>query len=137
MSRPLVSCVLVGFSHASALFTSPYARAPVRLPKVPGWSHQSGVALLHDWRTERTPAGFVAVLGTVYNCPGAYDGASDYHTSTVVDCRGRMLRTLEGAEYFLGRRRGADDAEKAALNGKELCTNESAALGLLEDLLAV
>ena len=111
--------------------------APVRLPKVPGWSHQSGVALLHDWTTVRTKAGFVAVVGTVYNCPGAYDGAGEYHTSTVVDCRGRMLRTLEGAEYFLGRRHGADEAEKKGLTGKELGPNEAAALGLLEDLLAV
>lgn len=111
--------------------------APVRLPKVPGWSHQSGVALLHDWKTVRTKAGFVAVVGTVYNCPGSYDGAGDYHTSTVVDCRGRMLRTLEGAEYFLGRRHGADEAEKLGLTGTELVQNEAAALGLLEDLLAV
>lgn len=111
--------------------------APVRLPKVPGWSHQSGVALLHNWSTERTCAGFVAVVGTVYNCPGSYDGAEGYKTSTVVDCRGRMLRTLEGAEYFLGRRVGADAEEKAAMIGTALLESEAAALGLLEDLLAV
>lgn len=111
--------------------------APVRLPKVPGWSHQSGVALLHNWTTERTRAGFVAVVGTVYNCPGAFDGSENYHTSTVVDCRGRMLRTLEGAEYFLGRRTGADAEEKAAITGDQLVEQEAAALGLLEDLLAV
>ena len=93
--------------------------------------------LLHKWTTERTPAGFVAVIGTVYNCPGAYDGAEGYHTSTVVDCRGRMLRTLEGAEYFLGRRSCADAEEKASMAGGHLLEEEAAALGLLEDLLAV
>jgi len=79
----------------------------------------------------------VAVVGTVYNCPGAYDGAERYRTSTVVDCRGRMLRTLEGAEYFLGRRAGASPEEKALVTGSELTPTEASALGLLEDLLAV
>lgn len=77
------------------------------------------------------------MTGTVYNCPGAYDGARGYQTSTVVDCRGRMLRTLEGAEYFLGRRSGSDAEERAALSAEKLEPAEASALGLLEDLLAV
>ena len=48
-----------------------------------------------------------------------------------------VLRTLEGAEYFLGRRLGLDAEEKAALTGTQLLEQEAAALGLLEDLLAV
>ena len=47
------------------------ATAPVRLPRVPGWSHQSGVALLNEWSTEKTGSGFVSVVGSVFNCPGA------------------------------------------------------------------
>lgn len=106
--------------------------APVRLPKVKGWSHQSSVALLHEWRPERTAAGFVGCSGTVFNCPGAYDGARGHATASVVACAGRLLTTLEGAQYFLGRRHGADADELAAGDG-ELAPAERAALGLEKD----
>ena len=43
------------------------ATSPVRLPRVPGWSHQSGVALLHEWSAVKNGNGFVHVVGTVFN----------------------------------------------------------------------
>ena len=113
------------------------AAAPVKLPKVIGWSHQSGVALLNEWTTIKTNAGFTAVTGTVYNCAGAYDGADDHQTSTVVDCKGRMLRTVEGAEYYLGFRKDATPEQRSGMVIGELQNAEGIALGLIDDMLAV
>ena len=155
------------------------AAAPVRLPKVAGWSHQSGVAvspwaqrpffrpkpmalplpcrsesseslsqhrwapcvslvcwqLLNDWSPFKTEAGFIALTGTVYNCPGAYDGETTHRTSTVVDCAARVLRTMEGAEYYLGFPQGQHEGLEASV----LSNEEAKALGLLEEdgILAV
>ena len=47
------------------------ATAPVRLPRVPGWSHQSGVALLNEWDGVINKKGKMHATGTVFNCPGA------------------------------------------------------------------
>jgi hypothetical protein len=110
---------------------------PVRLPRVPGWTHQSGVALLNEWNSIKSTAGTVHVVGTVFNCPGAYDGAEAHQTANVVDCRGRMLVTVEGAEYYLGFRAESAANERSTLVAHELGKEESAALGLTEDVLAV
>ena len=58
-------------------------------------------------------------------------------TATVVDATGRLMRTIEGAEYFLGRMWGTNDDDWAAMEGEVLQAEEMAALGLLEELLAV
>jgi hypothetical protein len=111
--------------------------APVRIPKVPGWTHQSGIALLHHWKPCRDHNDYIQCEGDVFNCPGTFDGQSDHMTSTVVDCGGRLLRTVEGGEYFLGRMAGASDEEWGAIAADALQPAEKAALGLMEDLLAV
>lgn len=92
------------------------------------------VQLLNEWSAFTTEAGFIALRGTVYNCPGAYDGQTTHRTSTVVDCAARVLRTMEGAEYYLG----FQDGQREGLEAGVLSNEESKALGLLEDgILAV
>lgn len=93
--------------------------------------------LLNDWRTKTSESGLISVVGSVYNCPGAFDGHADHVTSAVVDSRGRMLVTREGAEYFLGVRNGISAEERASMCSDELSQEETAALGLQEDFLAV
>ena len=93
------------------------------------------VQLLNEWSAFTTEAGFIALRGTVYNCPGAYDGQTTHRTSTVVDCAARVLRTMEGAEYYLGFQ---DGHSSQGLEAGVLSNEESKALGLLEDgMLAV
>ena len=80
------------------------AAAPVKLPKVRGWSHQSGVALLHDWTSFKTPGGFIALRGTVYNCPGAFDGGRFGRVGDVFGTgagAAERRRPPEAAEYQL------------------------------------
>ena len=114
------------------------AAAPVKLPKVVGWSHQSGVALLNEWSTRRAGSeDDISVVGTVYNCPGAYDGAEGHMTSKVVDCKGRILKTVEGAEFYLGYRKEATAEQRAAMAIGELQNAEGIALGFEEAELAV
>lgn len=93
--------------------------------------------LLNEWSAHTTEAGFVAISGTVYNCPGAYDGETAHRTSAVVKCTGRMLKTVEGAEYYLGYLKDMPKEERSTIKS-ELTSDESKALGLLEDrILAV
>ena len=111
--------------------------APVRLPRVAGWSHQSGIALLNDWSPERNATGSFSVVGTVFNCPGAYDGNDNHRTATVVDCRGRLLVTIEGAEYYLGYRANTAKEDRHLLKANEVTREEVLELGLTEEMLAV
>ena len=48
-----------------------------------------------------------------------------------------MLLTVEGAEYYLGFRKEATPEERKALVANQVALEESAALGLVEDMLAV
>ena len=61
----------------------------VKLPAVSGWSADSSVALLHLWALTKTASGHNACVGTVFNCPGAYDGTCGYTTSDVVEIQAR------------------------------------------------
>ena len=70
--------------------------------------------------------------------PGAYDGAEGHTTAAVVDVRGRMLVTVEGAEFYLGFRAGSDAEERKALVAHEIDNYEIGLLGLSGDsILAV
>ena len=75
----------------------------VGLPRVPGWDPDEGVALLQDWCLARNAAGFHCVRGTIYNMPGEYDGTKGYETDDVVDLGGRVLETVRGYRYYLGK----------------------------------
>lgn len=92
------------------------------------------VQLLNDWVANPTvQPGIKSLSGTVYNCPGAYDGATSHRTSNIVDCSGRMLRTVEGAEYYLGYRKADSVEQRALIQPRELLPDEAKELGLLED----
>ena len=43
------------------------------------------MALLHLWTLVKNASGYNACVGTVFNCPGAYDGTQAYTTSDVVE----------------------------------------------------
>merc|ERR1719469_1007388 len=75
----------------------------VKLPAVAGWSAESNVALLHLWTLVKNASGYNACVGTVFNCPGAYDGTRGYTTSDVVEIQGRVMRTVDGRSFYLGR----------------------------------
>ena len=51
----------------------------------------------------------------------------------VVDVRGRMLITVEGAEYYLGFRKGSTAEQRAALVADQVEKEECAALGLAHE----
>jgi hypothetical protein len=48
-------------------------------------THPTQVALLHLWTLVKNASGYNACVGTVFNCPGAYDGTKAYTTSDVVE----------------------------------------------------
>lgn len=77
------------------------------------------------------------VLSTSRRLPASDDGAESHQTATVVDCRGRMLITVEGAEYYLGYRKESESEEREGLVAHEISANDRGALGLVDDLLAV
>ena len=153
------------------------ATEPVRLPRVAGWSHQSGVALLNEWEGVLNKRNKMHAVGAVFNCPGACtparchshvplmhtcaclcsrdahctvhvyrltlvllarafgpdDGADGHQTAMVVDVRGRMLITVEGAEYYLGYRKGSSTEERARVEANVVNSEDVAALGLAEE----
>ena len=45
------------------------------------------VALLHLWTIVKNASGYNACVGTVFNCPGAYDGTKAYTTGDVVEVK--------------------------------------------------
>ena len=49
------------------------------------------VALLHLWTLVKNASGYNACVGTVFNCPGAYDGTRGYTTSDVVEIQVRSM----------------------------------------------
>ena len=105
----------------------------VKLPAVAGWSADSNVALLHHWTLVKNASGYNACVGTVFNCPGAYDGTSEYTTSDVVEIQGRVMRTVDGRAFYLGRR--ATGEKSVATSAPPL--EEEAELGEVDDLLSV
>ena len=48
-----------------------------------------------------------------------------------------MLSTIEGAEYYLGFRHESTAEQRGALVAHEVSKEENAALGLVDDMLAV
>ena len=113
----------------------------VGLPRVPGWDPDEGVALLQDWCLARNAAGFHCVRGTIYNMPGEYDGTKGYETDDVVDLGGRVLETVRGYRYYLGKRTksGHTPARRASAGaGGRLSTGGySTVIDSIDDLLAV
>lgn len=93
--------------------------------------------LLNEWTTHTTAAELISISGTVYNAPGAFDGDSDHHTSCVVDCNGRKVKTVEGAQFYLGYCKGSTPEQREQLKAGELAKDERSALGLNEEELAV
>ena len=103
----------------------------VKLPAVAGWSANSNVALLHLWTIVKNASGYNACVGTVFNCPGAYDGTKAYTTGDVVEVKGRVMRTVDGRGFYLGRR---------AQGETSTCVpplDEEAEFGAVDDLLSV
>ena len=45
------------------------------------------MALLHLWTIVKNASGYNACVGTVFNCPGAYDGTKAYTTGDVVEVK--------------------------------------------------
>ena len=93
--------------------------------------------LLNEWTTHTTAAELISISGTVYNAPGAFDGDTDHQTSCVVDCQGRMVRTVEGAQFYLGYCKDSASELREQLKAGELANHERSALGLNEEELAV
>ena len=113
----------------------------VGLPRVPGWDPDEGVALLQDWCLARNAAGFHCVRGTIYNMPGEYDGTKGYETDDVVDLGGRVLETVRGYRYYLGKRTksGHTPARRASAGagGRLSGGGYSTVIDSIDDLLAV
>ena len=57
------------------------------------------MALLHLWTLVKNASGYNACVGTVFNCPGAYDGTQAYTTSDVVEIQVYMCACAKG-EYL-------------------------------------
>lgn len=114
------------------------ACSSVKLPAVAGWTADSNVALLHDWRLVKTAAGYKQCVGTVFNCPGEYDGTPDYQTADVVQMQGRVMRTVDNRLFYLGRREQTDAARgETCVATSAPLLDEAEELGEVEDLLAV
>lgn len=106
----------------------------VKLPAVVGWSAESNVALLHLWTLVKNASGYNACVGTVFNCPGAYDGTKAYTTSDVVEIQGRVMRTVDGRSFYLGRRAQGE----ATMSASSVPTlDEEEEFGEVDDLLSV
>jgi len=107
----------------------------VKLPAVAGWSAESNVALLHLWTLVKNASGYNACVGTVFNCPGAYDGTRGYTTSDVVEILGRVMRTVDGRSFYLGRR--AQGEPSTSVVSAPTTLDEEAEFGEVDDLLSV
>ena len=56
-------------------------------PRRPPPARHTKVALLHLWTIVKNASGYNACVGTVFNCPGAYDGTKAYTTGDVVEVK--------------------------------------------------
>ena len=79
--------------------------------------------------------------GTIYNMPGEYDGTKGYETDDVVDLGGRVLETVRGYRYYLGKRTksGHTPARRASAGagGRLSGGGYSTVIDSIDDLLAV
>jgi hypothetical protein len=62
-------------------------------------THPTQVALLHLWTLVKNASGYNACVGTVFNCPGAYDGTKAYTTSDVVEIQVCMCACVHVCMY--------------------------------------
>ena len=72
----------------------PVPRHPPRPPR------HTQVALLHLWTIVKNASGYNACVGTVFNCPGAYDGTKAYTTGDVVEVKVCMCARVTFAFIF-------------------------------------
>jgi len=84
--------------------------AAVRIPRIEGWTPDSGNALLDRWTLTKLERGGFTCTGTVYNCASQYDGTEHHTTAVIDDVQGHVAHCVDNATYFLGRQAESDPA---------------------------